>query len=149
MRDLILTLVVVLVAVVVHRHRLHRDLPAVRGTSMRWWHLTPQDILFWLASFAALDLVVFWLPVFYFTTYEGSSDGNEGVLMFPATGICPASWVVGGICFWQVWRRHPALAPRHRLALRLVATLLMLIILSTLADFVWRTVSLSQRLHGH
>jgi hypothetical protein len=115
---------------------MRRVMPSFFDRSRRWRHLSPQDILFWLGFLAALDVVLFWLPLWYWTTYEPGGDDRSGMLLFPAMAVCPVSWVLGTICFWQVWRRHEALSPSSRLASRAAATAFMLVIFSTFVMFV-------------
>jgi hypothetical protein len=110
-------------------------MPSFFGNSTSWLRLAPPDILFRLGALAAGNLVLFWLPIYYWTTYQGSGDERDGGVLFPSLGFCPVSWVLGGICFLQVWRTPQPVSPRYRLAYRLGATLLMLVVLSTLVAF--------------
>ena len=64
----------------------------------RWWHLAPADILFRLASLAALNLVLYWMPIYYWTTYQPSGDERDGGVLGPAMVLSPLSWILGGFC---------------------------------------------------
>src|SRR5437870_13006410 len=47
-----------------------------------WTNLAPPDILFRLASLGALILVLYWLPIYYWTTYTPSGDERDRGLLF-------------------------------------------------------------------
>src|SRR5690349_4831445 len=89
---LVLILLLVLGRVVVRRSSwFQRTMPSFFGTSTSWLRLAPPDILFRLGALAAGNLVLFWLPIYYWTTYRGSGDERDGGLLFPSLGFCPVS----------------------------------------------------------
>src|SRR5258705_9775 len=65
----------------------------------RWWHLAPPDILFRLASLTVLNLVLYWMPIYYWTTYQSCGDDRDGGVLFPSMVLCPLSWILGGFCY--------------------------------------------------
>jgi len=100
--------------------------------------LSPADIVFRLATLAALNLLLFWYPVYYFTTYESGPDGREGLILIHLFWLCPASWVCGPYWYFQAWRRCHVL--RSPIIFRAVCTILLMIVMST-------TVYLAYRIH--
>jgi hypothetical protein len=97
----------------------------------QWWRLAPPDIVFRLAALAALNLVLYWMPVYYWTTYEPSGDERDGGLLFPSMLFCPLSWVLAGLCYVQVWRPWHGVFPRYRVAFQIVSAILLVAALST------------------
>lgn len=109
-----------------------------------WTRLAPPDILFRLASLAALNLILYWLPIYYWTTYTPSGDDRDGGVLFYSMVFCPMSWVLGGLCYVQVWRVHQTISARYRVAFYVACSLLLLVILSTLVPQVRFYISISQ-----
>src|SRR5688500_13343710 len=66
---------------------------------LSWTKPAAPDILFRLASLAALDLVLYWRPIYYWTTYSPSGDDRDGGLLFYAMAFCPVSWILVGLCY--------------------------------------------------
>lgn len=96
---------------------------------LSWVRLAPPDILFRLASLAALNLVLYWLPIYYWTTYTPSGDERDGGVLFYSMGFCPVSWLLAGLCYAQAWRiRHSV---RHRVPFYFASSVLLLVVLST------------------
>lgn len=114
------------------------------AASYRWWRLAPPDIIFRLASLAAINLVLYWMPVYYWTTYEPSGDERDGGVLFPSMLLCPLTWILAGLCYAQVWCRWRSVAPRYRIAFHCVSVLLLLTVLSTLVPQVQFYVRMSR-----
>jgi hypothetical protein len=97
---------------------------------LSWRKLAPPDILFRLAFLAALNLLLYWVPIYYWSTYEDSDDRSGFVLMY-ALAFCPVSWILAVLCYIQACRSHSSLSARSRPAFFIVSSLLLLIVLST------------------
>jgi len=97
-----------------------------------WWRLAPPDVLFRLTSLAAVNLVLYWMPIYYWTTYESCGDDRDGGVLFPSMVFCPLTWILGGFCYSQVWRSSADISRRYRILFQLVSALLFLAVLSTL-----------------
>ncbi|MEY2466686.1 MAG: hypothetical protein QOD03_1207 [Verrucomicrobiota bacterium] len=111
---------------------------------LSWMRLAPPDILFRLASLATLNLVLYWLPIYYWTTYTPSGDDRDGGVLSFSMLFCPVSWVLGGLCYAQVWRVRQTV--RHQAAFYVASSLLLLVVLSTLIPQVQFYVRMSQLL---
>jgi hypothetical protein len=98
----------------------------------QWRRLAPPDIIFRLASLAAINIVLYWMPVYYWTTYEPCGDDRDGSVLFPSMFLCPVTWVLAVLCYAQVWRCWRSIAPRYRMAFHCTSVLLLLTALSTL-----------------
>ena len=98
----------------------------------RWWQLAPPDILFRLAFLAAVNLMLYWIPVYYWTTYQSCGDDRDGGVLFPSMLFCPLSWILGGFCYSQVWRSSVRVSREYRIPFHLASALLFLCVLSTL-----------------
>ena len=109
---------------------------------LSWTRLAPPDILFRLASLAALNLVLYWLPIYYWTTYTPSGDDRDGGVLFYSMVVCPVSWVLGAFCYAQAWRIRETV--RHRAAFYAASSLLLLVVLSTLIPQVQFYIRMSQ-----
>ncbi len=88
-----------------------------------------SDIVFRLATMAVLCLLFYWYPVYHWSTYVDPDPRDGGALVF-ALFFCPISWIVGPIYYARAWRRD--LEIRNRGLFRIVCTVLLLIILSSL-----------------
>lgn len=97
-----------------------------------WTRLAPSDIVFRLASLAAANLVLYWLPIYYSSTYTPSEDDRGGFALLPSIAFCPISWVLGILCYVQAWRGCQIVSPRYRVAFCITTSMLLLVILSTL-----------------
>ena len=109
---------------------------------LSWTRLAPPDILFRLASLAALNLALYWLPIYYWTTYTPSGDDRDGGVLFYSMAFCPVSWVLGGLCYAQTWRVRETVG--HREAFYVASSLLLLVVLSTLIPQVQFYVRMSR-----
>ena len=98
----------------------------------RWTNLAPPDILFRLASLAAANLVLYWLPIYYSSTYAPSDDDRSGFVLIPSIAFCPVSWVLGALCYVQVWQCRQAVPTRYKLPFWIITSMLLLVILSTI-----------------
>lgn len=107
----------------------HATPSPAKGVS--WLKPSPADILFCLASLAAMNLTMYWLPIYYWTTYTSCGDDRDGGLLFPALVFCPFSWILGVIFYIQVWRQDLAPLSKHCWAFRVAASTLLLVVLST------------------
>lgn len=110
----------------------------------QWWRLAPPDIVFRLAALAAMNLVIYWMPIYYWTTYEPSGDERDGGVLLPSMLLCPLTWILAGVCYIQVWRCWRSVAPRYRTAFHVVSVLLLLTVLSTLIPQVQFYVRMSR-----
>jgi hypothetical protein len=99
-----------------------------------WRRLAAPDILFRLASLAALNLVLYWLPIYYWTTYTPSGDDRDGAVLFYALGFCPVSWVLGGLCYAQAWRIYQTV--QYRAGFYAASSLFLLAVFSTLIPMI-------------
>lgn len=108
-----------------------------------WWQLAPPDVLFRLAFLAAVNLVLYWLPIYYWTTYQPCGDDRDGGVLFPSMAICPLSWIVAGFCYSQVWRSSLRVSHSSRIPFHLASAILFLTVLSTLIPQVLFYVSIS------
>jgi hypothetical protein len=97
---------------------------------LSWRRPAPPDILFRLAFLAALNLVLYWLPIYYWTTYPPSGDDRDGGVLFFSMAVCPVSWVLGGLCYIQAWRVRQTV--QYRVGFYVASSVLLLIVLSTL-----------------
>ncbi len=108
---------------------------------LSWSRLAPADILFRLASLAALNVVLYWLPIYYWTTYEPSGDERDGDVLFFSMVVCPITWILGVFCYGQAWRNRETF--HHSTPIRVTASLLLLTVLSTLIPqvkfYVWES----------
>jgi hypothetical protein len=111
---------------------------------LSWTRLAPADILFRLAWLGALNLILYWLPVFYWTTYTPSGDERDGGVLFYSMAFCPASWVLGVLCYAQVWRARFAVSRRYRLGFCIASSMLLMVILSTCIPQVSAYVRMSR-----
>jgi hypothetical protein len=111
---------------------------------LTWTKLAPSDIVFRLASLAALNVVLYWLPVYYWTTYTPCGDDRDGMVLIYSDAFCPVSWILGGLCYAQIWRRNQEVASRYRLPFQFGSTLLLLIILSTVVPQIRTEVEFYQ-----
>ena len=109
-----------------------------------WRRPAPPDILFRLAALAALNLVLYWMPIYYWTTYAPSGDERDGGVLFPSMLICPLSWILGGLWYAEVWRHHQLVSPRYRAAFQITSALLLLVVLSTIIPQVQFYVRMSR-----
>jgi len=109
---------------------------------LSWTVLAPPDILFRLTFLAALNLVLYWLPIYYWTTYTPSGDDRDGGVLFFSMAACPVSWVLGGICYVHAWRVRRTI--RRRVAFYVVSSILLLVVLSTLIPQIQFYVRMSQ-----
>lgn len=111
-----------------------RPNPATSSPSpiYRWWQLAPPDILFRLGSLAAVNLVLYWMPIYYWTTYQPCGDDRDGGVLFPAMAFCPLSWILAGFCYSQVWRSSVQVPRQYRIPFHLASAFLFLCVLSTL-----------------
>jgi hypothetical protein len=104
--------------------------------------------LFRLAFFAALNLVLYWMPIYYWTTYPAGDDDRSGMLLFYADGVCPVTWILGILYYSQAWRAHPFPNGRRRAAFYIISSLLLLIILSTVIPQVKFHIEISREVHS-
>ena len=118
--------------------------PKIRGDLTAWLHLRPMDIVFRLAALAGIDTVLFWLPIWYWTTYQPSNDDRAGIVLVFAVMFCPTSWILGVMCYMQVWTRCREVEPRYRSVFTIGTTLLFAIIFSTFLAFVVFFVKLAR-----
>ena len=98
---------------------------------------TAPDILLRLGFLSALNVVLYWLPVFYWTTYRSHADDLSRMLLIFALVICPLSWILGFVCYVQFWRIYRTASTRSRLAYCWAASLLFVVILSTVIPIVY------------
>jgi hypothetical protein len=103
---------------------------------LKWTKLSPPDILFRLATLAALNLVMYWFPIYYYTTYTHTNDDRAGGELVLSEVFCPVSWIIGAFCYAQAWRAYRMVSPRYRVAFHIAAALLFLLILSTLGPYI-------------
>lgn len=98
-----------------------------------WRKPSPPDTLFRLAFLAALNLVLYWMPIYYWTTYPAGDDDRSGFALMYALAFCPVSWILGVVYYIQAWRnRSSSRSARSRNAFLIPCSLLLVIILSTL-----------------
>lgn len=109
-----------------------------------WWDLAPPDILFRLASLAAVNFILYWMPIYYWTTYQPCGDDRDGGVLFPSMLLCPLSWILGGFCYSQVWRSSARIPRPYRILFHLGSALLFFGVLSTLIPQVLFYVSSSR-----
>lgn len=100
-------------------------------------HRPPGDIAFFLAVLAALVLETFWLPIYYWSTYEPCGDDRDGGLLFYGILFFLAGLILSPIRYGQVWIRMQELSPPYRIPFQAVCTILMLIVFSPLFAIVF------------
>ena len=72
------------------------------------------------------------MPIYFWTTYEPTGDGRDGVLLIFGKYFCPTSWVVGLVCFVQTYRSGMVMSLRKRVVFWRVAFIPLAAIFSTL-----------------
>lgn len=101
-------------------------------------HHSPGHLVFELAVLAAFTLELFWLPIFYWTTYESCGDDRDGFVLLPGLLFCVVGCMLGPARYVQAWRRSREISARYRLPFQATCTTLLAVALSPLLMIAYR-----------
>lgn len=78
--------------------------------------IAPSVLIFQLWAMAVLDTILYWVPIYYWSTYDPGNDDRSGPILFFAVVCCPFTWILALVCLVQTYRSGMALPFRQRVA---------------------------------